>query len=329
MSGNGRVYDPVMGMFLSPDNFVQEPGNSQNFNRYAYCLNNPLIYSDPSGEFFWFVIGGAIIGSYIGSAIKAGEGHHGANWNPFGGKKGGRGGTDWWKGAIVGGIVGAGAGALMASVLGPSTVGYMVNGTGGSSLGWSMTSSSLISGNFNMAFTAISGGDLDETWKSGISGLISGAITGGVNYKLDPVKNSLGFWKGAGIHGTVGGTTSLIDGKIQGLKGEDLLWHTLRGAGTSALMGGISEGLQARWDGKSFLTGDYPIDKTDPCLQIFREPLPWPTLRIQLGLTVSEGGGRPFTLLALKVNESKSWTYLHWPSYARQRHLLFMHLWRN
>ena len=41
---NGRVYDPFMSTFLSPDNYIQAPDNSQNFNRYAYCLNNPLKY---------------------------------------------------------------------------------------------------------------------------------------------------------------------------------------------------------------------------------------------------------------------------------------------
>ena len=49
---NGRLYDPTLGRFLSPDNYVQEPGNSQSFNRYSYCLNNPLKYTDPSGELF-------------------------------------------------------------------------------------------------------------------------------------------------------------------------------------------------------------------------------------------------------------------------------------
>ena len=46
---NGRVYDPVLGSFLSPDPFVQGPSNPQNYNRYAYSLNNPLKYTDPSG----------------------------------------------------------------------------------------------------------------------------------------------------------------------------------------------------------------------------------------------------------------------------------------
>ena len=46
---NGRVYDPKLGRFLSPDNNIQAPDNPQNYNRYAYALNNPLKYTDPSG----------------------------------------------------------------------------------------------------------------------------------------------------------------------------------------------------------------------------------------------------------------------------------------
>lgn len=59
---NGRLYDPLLGRFLSTDNFVQEPYDSQNFNRYSYCLNNPLKYTDPSGEFLHLLIGAAIGG---------------------------------------------------------------------------------------------------------------------------------------------------------------------------------------------------------------------------------------------------------------------------
>jgi len=57
---NGRMYDPVLGRMLSPDNFVQDPSSSQSYNRYSYCWNNPLKYTDPSGEFVWtinFMIG--------------------------------------------------------------------------------------------------------------------------------------------------------------------------------------------------------------------------------------------------------------------------------
>ena len=46
---NGRMYDPVMSSFLSVDRYVQQPDNSQGFNRYAYCMYNPLKYVDLSG----------------------------------------------------------------------------------------------------------------------------------------------------------------------------------------------------------------------------------------------------------------------------------------
>ncbi len=50
---NARLYDPKLHRFLSPDNYVQDPSNTQSFNRYIYCLNNPLKYSDYSGEDWW------------------------------------------------------------------------------------------------------------------------------------------------------------------------------------------------------------------------------------------------------------------------------------
>ena len=53
---NGRIYDPVLARFLSPDPYIQAPDFTQNYNRYAYCLNNPFKYTDPSGEIAWFVI---------------------------------------------------------------------------------------------------------------------------------------------------------------------------------------------------------------------------------------------------------------------------------
>ena len=46
---NGRMYDPVIGRVLSPDKVIQAPGYTQSYNRYSYCMNNPLRYTDPSG----------------------------------------------------------------------------------------------------------------------------------------------------------------------------------------------------------------------------------------------------------------------------------------
>ncbi|VAW78390.1 hypothetical protein MNBD_GAMMA13-952 [hydrothermal vent metagenome] len=65
---NGRVYDPVLGRFLSADPQVQFPSASQSFNRYSYVHNNPLSYTDPSG--FGLFSGFKKLFKGIGSAIK-------------------------------------------------------------------------------------------------------------------------------------------------------------------------------------------------------------------------------------------------------------------
>lgn len=70
---NGRMYDALLGRFLSPDNYIQEPFNTQSYNRYGYVLNNPLMYTDPSGEFFFgggeFALLGWIIGALVTTTV--------------------------------------------------------------------------------------------------------------------------------------------------------------------------------------------------------------------------------------------------------------------
>ena len=47
---NARYYDPALGRFIQADTIVPSPANPQSLNRYAYTLNNPLRYTDPSGH---------------------------------------------------------------------------------------------------------------------------------------------------------------------------------------------------------------------------------------------------------------------------------------
>ena len=47
---DARIYDPVIGRFVSADTIVSHPFDPQGLNRYSYCRNNPLIYVDPSGH---------------------------------------------------------------------------------------------------------------------------------------------------------------------------------------------------------------------------------------------------------------------------------------
>ncbi|WP_288870026.1 RHS repeat-associated core domain-containing protein [uncultured Capnocytophaga sp.] len=82
---NGRLYDPALHRFLQPDNFVQDPFYTQNFNRYGYCLNNPLLYTDPTGE--WFVIDDAIamlVGGVVNLTINAIQGNVTSFWSGLG-----------------------------------------------------------------------------------------------------------------------------------------------------------------------------------------------------------------------------------------------------
>jgi RHS repeat-associated protein len=65
---NGRMYDPLVGRFLSPDPYVQYPGYTQSYNRYSYCLNNPLKYTDPTGEFI--IIDSWLVGFFKGLYTK-------------------------------------------------------------------------------------------------------------------------------------------------------------------------------------------------------------------------------------------------------------------
>ncbi len=47
---NARYYMPEIGRFISPDTMLPNPNNPQGINRYAYGLNSPLEYKDPSGH---------------------------------------------------------------------------------------------------------------------------------------------------------------------------------------------------------------------------------------------------------------------------------------
>lgn len=47
---NARYYDPANGRFISQDTYRGELKNPAQWHLYAYCANNPINYTDPSGH---------------------------------------------------------------------------------------------------------------------------------------------------------------------------------------------------------------------------------------------------------------------------------------
>ena len=62
---DGRMYDPILGRFMTPDPFVQMPDFTQSLNRYSYCMNNPLSLTDPTG-YSWL---GDTFATVVGIAV--------------------------------------------------------------------------------------------------------------------------------------------------------------------------------------------------------------------------------------------------------------------
>ncbi len=73
---NGRMYDPLLGRMLSPDNIIPDPTSLIGYNRYAYCYNNPMSFSDPDGEnpVTWIIGGAILLGKFYHDGRKANDG---------------------------------------------------------------------------------------------------------------------------------------------------------------------------------------------------------------------------------------------------------------
>ncbi|WP_277821323.1 RHS repeat-associated core domain-containing protein [Palleniella muris] len=215
---NGRVYDPVLGRFLSPDNYVQMPDNTQSFNRYSYCINNPLKYTDPSGE-FWNLIFGAAFGGIF-------------NWMTHGFLFNAKGLGYFATGALAG-ATGAGiAGGMNVSMAGGgfwagaaglangvSSTGFIAGAATGASAGFS---AGIISGAGNSWVDGHSfGTGLLAGLSSGFGGALSGGISGGLSGGFDALDKGTNFWTGkanistAGAYSVCGDIPSDIEiGKI-------------------------------------------------------------------------------------------------------------------
>lgn len=195
---NGRFYDPQLGRFLSPDPYVQDITNPQNLNRYSYCLNNPLKYTDPTGEFFHIIIGAAIGGAVnlISGLVSHKVDNVGKGFAYFG-----IGALAGAASAAVGGGLGsamAGTGfsagftgsAAAASATSSFATGAAIGGAGGA-----------ISGSVTgLGNTLVDGGGIGRAvGQMHLQGLIdgaSGAVVGGVAGGIKSTIEGENFWYG-------------------------------------------------------------------------------------------------------------------------------------
>ena len=64
-----RYYDPTYAQFTQPDIIIQDVYNPQTLNRYSYVLNNPMKYTDPTGNFWQFAALPALVSNPVGWVI--------------------------------------------------------------------------------------------------------------------------------------------------------------------------------------------------------------------------------------------------------------------
>ncbi len=169
---NGRLYDPLLRRFLNADENIQDPYNTQNYNKYGYVLNNPLMYADPSGEFFFlpFLVGVGL-GQFFAGVLSA---------------------------VIVGAAIGAGMYAIQAAISG--------------NWSWGGFAKSILMGAATTVVSAGLSGVFSASgfWAAVGNGALAGAGSGGVTSLISGTNFLEGLAKGAVIGGAVAGISWTI-----------------------------------------------------------------------------------------------------------------------
>lgn len=232
---NGRVYDPQICRFLSPDNYVQEPVNSQSFNRYSYCLNNPLKYNDPSGEYALLddaIV--AILGGTVNLVTNVIEGNiHGNAWVCVG-----KGAAAFASGAI------AGIGGIYPEVGGWAWGGAVVGATNAwlsGESGWGIAKGAAI-GTLSSGISSYVGQYLDTAL---------GAINFATKEITSPVLN--GLVNGAVLGSAYGFVSDFAIALMQGASMQEAFNTSLKGAAIGGLSGavfGIGNGFKSARENK-------------------------------------------------------------------------------
>ncbi|MGU9938522.1 RHS repeat-associated core domain-containing protein [Empedobacter brevis] len=221
---NGRLYDPILRRFLNADENIQDPYNTQNYNKYGYVMNNPLMFNDPSGEyweagFLLTAISTAIIAGAIGAAIGVATYLVSILVSGQKFKVGGMFKSLIW--GAVSGAVTSGIGSVFTPAAGSTltTFGQVVKTSVHAAAQGAL--SMVQGGNFYQAFAAGALGSLAAGGWGKIAGnfgkstegmITFGAISGGIGSYL--VGGN--FWQGFVIGGTVAGLNDAMHRNLSG-----------------------------------------------------------------------------------------------------------------
>lgn len=223
---NGRIYDPATCRMLIPDNYVQQPYNTQSYNRYSYCINNPLKYKDSNGE--WFGVDDLVAG-LIGGVINLGgalfSGQHMSLGQAFG-------------------YFGVGFASGVAFEYGGPLAAGAISGFGNS---------------------LVSGSNLQTAFQQGLVGAASFYVGGIAGKQASGTLTTLGiggFMNGAisgAVGGAVGGFTSgYLNGEINDMGSNSVelgVKSAIIGAAYGSAIGGSAQGYAAVKNGNNFWTG--------------------------------------------------------------------------
>jgi RHS repeat-associated protein len=248
---NGRVYDPLTAQFFSPDPYLQAPGFSQSYNRYAYCFNNPLIYTDPDGE--WALIDdliAAVVGGIVNVVVNAIQGNihsWGQGFSYFG-----VGAAGTWAGLYAGPLVSGG-------IIGSGN-NFVTQGFGGTG---------------NWSWKNI---DYGQVGMSGLMGLGMSYLGGQVSGLISPHVSSLTSGIGgqavqqALTQGVVGSGTGFVLGTGAALLNGDSFGDALKVGGQGAALGAVTGSISGLASGmrSAYKAGENPWTGNPKTTTVYR-----------------------------------------------------------
>ena len=196
---DGRMYDPVVGRFMSPDPYVQAPDFTQSLNRYAYCINNPLSLTDPSGYNWIESTFSAIVGIAVG--IETGGLASGIY------------------GAIIGGALGGASASLMSSIFNGANLWQTAKSTfTGAFWGAASGTMNFEIGNIESVFGRIAAHTAAEGAMEGIRGghmehgLLMGLTSSTGGALINKYGTNLTYAERVAVNATLGGVVSELGG---------------------------------------------------------------------------------------------------------------------